>query len=198
MNKCLNEKTEKTEKNIHLAITTLCDRNCPYCCNNCYSWDEVTTVTKEELGNAENIFLTGGEPFAYGNPVAVAKYLRMHYPNIRNIYVYTNAIELVQFLKNASENAVKVLCGVISGLNISIKNKQDRLALLEITQGKYHKELANLNNNRIYVFPAAVAKYEGIDIDKLITDLKIPGFTVVKREWQKEFKPADDSIFRRV
>ena len=35
MNKHLNEKTERTEKIIHLAITTLCDRKCKYCCNNC-------------------------------------------------------------------------------------------------------------------------------------------------------------------
>lgn len=29
----LNSRTEKTKKVMHLMVTSLCDRDCKYCCN---------------------------------------------------------------------------------------------------------------------------------------------------------------------
>ena len=45
----LNEENELTVKRIHLLVTDLCSRNCPNCCNKCYSLNDVPVVTDEEL-----------------------------------------------------------------------------------------------------------------------------------------------------
>ena len=192
MNKHLNEKTEWTEKIIHLAITTLCDRKCKYCCNNWYSWNEVEQVTSEELSKAEIICLTGGEPFAYGNPVAIAHKLKKEYSNIKKVYIYTNAKELYNYLHSGGKLTVNsdygdesIICD-IDGLNISIKNKADIDTCLAL---KNYPEVGLLSENRLYVF------------NHLITKVPVglgDNCKLIHREWQKEFIPANDSIFRRI
>lgn len=171
----LNEKNERTEKVIHLMVTSLCNRNCKHCCNKQYDLNSIPYVTDEELKKAETLCLTGGEPFAFTDPCEIARYYKNNYKNIKNIYVYANAIELTEYLLN---NTIKN----IDGISISIKTKADVTAFLLI---KDRKDIHRLKNNRIYVF------------DNLYTE-EIQGFEVIHREWQLDFKPANDSIFRRV
>ena len=172
----LNEKTQKTEKIIHLMVTSLCNRNCKYCCNKQYDLKDVPYVTDEELKKAEILCLTGGEPFAYANPCEIASYYKHKYKNIKNIYVYTNAVELAKYLMH---NEIRN----IDGISVSIKNDSDVLAFDYFI--KVRKDICKLKSNRLYVF------------DNLYTE-ETQGFTVIHREWQPDFKPADDSIFRRV
>lgn len=68
-----NNKNEK-KKVIHLMVTSLCNRDCKYCCNKQYSLDKIPYATSEELKNAETLLLTGGEPFAFTNPNEIAKH----------------------------------------------------------------------------------------------------------------------------
>lgn len=70
----LNEKTDITKRNVHIMITNRCYRNCPFCCNKQYDVNEIPIVTNEELEEAENIFLTGGEPFAFADPCMTAAF----------------------------------------------------------------------------------------------------------------------------
>ena len=72
----LNEKNDITEKIIHIMITSLCDRNCPYCCNNQYDLNDIPYATSEELSKANTVCLTGGEPFMYSNPCDSADRLK--------------------------------------------------------------------------------------------------------------------------
>ena len=185
MNKCiLNERTEKTKKVIHLMVTPLCNRDCKYCCNKQYSLDDIPRVTDEELREAEVLCLTGGEPFAFTNPCEIAKYYKQKYPNIKKVFVYTNAYELYEFIRTSRF----ILYG-IDGLSVSVKNKKDKLAL-EIIMNEYFQDVyANdeLTSNRLYDFL-------GEKYNRLITSR----FKVIKREWQKNFVPADDSIFRKI
>lgn len=58
----------------------------------------IPCVTDEELRNAEVLCLTGGEPFKYTQPNAIASYYKRNYPNIKKIYVYTNALEFAEYL----------------------------------------------------------------------------------------------------
>ena len=90
----LNEKNENTVKNIHLMVTSLCDRDCPYCCNKQYDLSTISQVSNEELCRAENIFLTGGEPFTFSQPAEIADCLKRKYKNIKKVIVDTNAYEL--------------------------------------------------------------------------------------------------------
>ena len=48
-----------------------------------------------------------------------------------------------------------------------------------------YKSIQELSSNRLYVFNNLMPKH-------------IKNFEVFKRDWQPNFKPADDSIFRRV
>lgn len=173
----LNDKTEITKKIIHIMITEKCDRNCPYCCNKQYDLSTIEKVTDEELREAEMVFLTGGEPFAYfEDPCAYAMHLKMHFSNIKKVIIYTNAYELMVYLKNGG----KIYC--IDGLTISVKNKND----LEAIKWLVDLDIINsLSSIRTYIFNDF--------------DVKVPRhWHPFKRKWQKEFAPAPDSIFRRL
>lgn len=172
----LNEKTEKTGKVIHLLVTTLCKRNCKYCCNKQYDMNDIPYVTDDELKDAETLCLTGGEPFLFANPCEIAMHYRQRYKNIRNVYVYTNAYELAMYLRNGGK------IYAIDGVNVSIKTKLDADAFRDMLS--VDAVIPMLKGNRLYVF------------DNLFTE-DVPGFDVFQREWQEDFAPANDSIFRK-
>lgn len=183
----LNPRTEKTKKVMHLMVTSLCDRDCKYCCNKQYDLNSIPYATDEELRGVETLCLTGGEPFAYTKPNAIAYHYKHKYPNIMRVIVYTNAYEL--WLPLIANKAPLVH---IDGLNISIKNLGDYLVLDDIIQ---NSDVCSLSLNRIYVFNEEC--YE--DTMYLLTKYcKLSRFEVICREWQEDFKPADDSIFRRI
>ena len=173
----LNEKNYITEKIIHLMITAKCNRKCPYCCNNSYSINTIDVVTDEEFKKAEWVFLTGGEPFAYANPCLTAYEIKRKYPNIKRVFVYTNAIELGDYLKKSHLHS-------IDGLTISIKCKADQTAFESIIAN--NAEVLNLYSNRLYTFEG----YEDTECPSSI--VKSP------RKWQVEFSASPDSIFRRI
>lgn len=183
----LNPRTEKTKKVMHLMVTSLCDRDCKYCCNKQYDLNSIPYATDEELRGVETLCLTGGEPFAYTKPNAIAYHYKHKYPNIMRVIVYTNACELwLPLIVN------KASLDHIDGLNISIKNLRDYQMLEDIIQ---NTEACSLPFNRIYVFNEE--RYE--DTMYLLTKYcKLSRFEVIRREWQEDFKPADDSIFRRI
>ena len=175
----LNDKNEQTKYKIHLMITTLCNRSCPDCCNFQYDIDNIPTVTEKELREAKVIYLTGGEPFAYGNPNAIARYLKGKYSNIQKVYAYSNAFELGYYLQNDGR------VDALNGITISIKAPYDKQVFEDII--KDNLQLAQLESNWVYLFEP----YQ---------DMIIPerNFTVRNREWQKDFVPESHSIFRRI
>ena len=172
----LNERNENTKGIIHLLTTTLCNRDCKHCCNKQYDMNEILYVTEAELHEAHTICLTGGEPFLYTDPCEMARYYKRRYRNIKNVYVYTNALELAQWLNNNSLHD-------IDGLNISIKTRADAKAFEHIL--KNHIDIISLSSNLLYIF------------DKLYPTTPLEGYQVFERKWQPDFEPADDSIFRR-
>lgn len=182
----LNEKNDYTKKIIHIMVTELCDRNCAYCCNKQYNIEDIPKVTDEELKEAEILFLTGGEPFAYTQPEKIANYYKSKYSNIKKVFVYTNAVELSQYFFKHKDNYERCRyrnLSSIDGLTISIKNKIDAKVFDELI--KNDEEIKSLESNKVYVF------------NNLYPIKNIEGFSISSREWQEDFTPADDSIFRR-
>lgn len=173
----LNLRTEKTEKIIHLMVTSLCQRNCKYCCNKQYDLNNVPYVSHEELEKADTLCITGGEPFLFSNPSQIAQYYKTRYSNIKNVYVYTNAFELGIYLLNKNP------LDYIDGLNISIKTKEDAKVFENYI--KTNQQVLELKSNRLYVFDDL---YNGPCI----------GFMKIARFWQSDFVPANDSIFRKI
>lgn len=173
----LNEKNEDTKKVIHIMVTSLCNRKCPLCCNNQYDLNSIPYVTDEELKEADTICITGGEPFAYSNPCEIAFLYKTKYPNIKKVYVYTNALELANYLHDGGT------IYSIDGLTISIKDEIDSLYFKRYL---YTNEVINnLPDNLLYVFPG----FENIDCPK--------NMIKQKRVWQTEFVAAPNSIFRK-
>lgn len=172
----LNKKNKKTEKIIHLLITSLCNRNCEFCCNKQYDLNKIPYVTDEELKNAETLLLTGGEPFLFSNPSTISKYYKSNYKNIKNVYVYTNALELFNYLNT------NMISWRIDGVSVSIKTDVDLWAFGELVKHPYIKDLTS---NRVYVFNNLIPKELG-------------NFKLIIREFQKDFRPATDSIFRKI
>ena len=177
----LNDTTEQTKGIIHLMVTTLCNRNCPHCCNKQYNLNDVAYVTDEELKNCHTLFITGGEPFLYSNPNEIAKRYKMNYPNIEKVIVYTNAVELYDYITKEGD------LDYIDGVNISIKTQEDWKIIRKLM---WHRNITKLKHNRIYHF-----LYKTHSIDKFIEGVDIK---VINRDWQSDFEPANDSIFRKV
>lgn len=175
----LNNYTSETMENIHLMVTSLCDRNCPYCCNKQYDLSTIPQVTDEEFSRAKRIFITGGEPFVFVQPMEIAKYLRVKYKNIEQMIVYTNAYELYCYLAKGQSLAH------IDGLTVSLKDYRDKDYFEGILT--YLKDYPKCKSNRLYYFS-----------DFLIVGLNTGDFELIEREWQPEFIPAPDSIFRRI
>lgn len=167
-------------KALHLMVTSLCGRNCKFCCNKQYDLNDIPYVTDKELDEVERVYLTGGEPFMFTIPNEIARKLKIDHPNIKRVVVYTNAFEL------ESELLVRGIhtLSKIDGLSISIKNDIDRMSF------KYylskHPAVLSLPYNRLYVFPG-------------VEDIECPPqFEKINREWQEHFVPAENSIFRRI
>ena len=174
----LNEKNINTEKIIHIMVTSLCNRNCPDCCNYQYNLNDIPYVTDEELKNADTLCITGGEPFAYSNPCEIAFMYKAKYHNIKKIYVYTNALELADYLNNGHN------LYAIDGLTISIKNVTDAIYFERYVI--HNEQVLSLEDNLLYVFP-------GFENTKCPNNM-----TKKNRVWQKNFTAAPNSIFRKV
>lgn len=162
---------------VHILVTSLCNRNCKYCCNKQYDLNDIPYVTDEELKSTDTICLTGGEPFMYSNPNNIAKKYKLKYHNIKNVFVYTNAKELDTYL------AIGGSLEYIDGVSCSIKNEGDRYVFENNIVN--NKKIKKLRSNRLYVF------------DALYPMPSAGNFKVIDREWQEDLKPADDSIFRK-
>ena len=185
----LNEKTEETKKKIHLVIGEKCIRNCPLCCNKQYDMNSIETVTDLEYSEAEEIFITGGEPFICDDVPFIAQQIKEKYPNIKKVYVYTNAFELGWFMRaweySGHENRFNLLHG-LDGFTVSIKNEIDKYVFETYLNGHPDIYRGGHMSNYLYVF-------------KGFEDTKCYDYWVKKvREWQTDFTPATDSIFRKV
>lgn len=161
---------------LYLVVTTLCDRNCAWCCNRQYDIKNLEYVTDADLRWADMLCLTGGEPFEYANPCNLAYYYKNNYPNIKSVVVYTNAFELYKYLiYDGSFNS-------IHGLNISIKDKRD--ASFFNSDIFCNDDVGHLPMNRVYNFTGIPLK-------------KSDNFEYIQREWQQNFVPAPNCRFKR-
>lgn len=177
----LNDYTENTKGIIHLLVTSLCDRDCKYCCNKQYNLKDIPYVTEDELKNCHTIYVTGGEPFLFSQPNNIALHLRKKYPNIRNVGVYGNANALREYLLSGGD------LNFTTHLSISVKNIQDYNSLPDIIANPKVR-IKSKQDNRLYLM------YKLQELPKRTSEV----FTIIDREWQEKFIPATDSIFRKV
>ncbi len=175
----LNEYNEETKGIIHLLVTSLCNRNCKFCCNKQYDLNSIPYVTDEELKNCHTLCLTGGEPFAYANPGMIARFYKRKYPNIKKVYVYTNAFELGMYLSKYDD------LSDIDGVDVSIKTKFDLETFNSFLVNNKWFTHWHVYENRVYIFDNLVPKDFGT-------------FKSFERKWQEDFEPAQDSIFRKI
>lgn len=175
----LNPKNDYTNKIIHILVTTLCNRNCKFCCNKLCDKNKIDYVTDEELSKAEIICITGGEPFLFSNPNEIAKYYKKKFANIKQVYVYSNAIELADYLTSGGK------LNYIDGISLSIKVPKDVPAFDNVIAKD--KQILQLTSNLCYYFDNLKPNTNG-------------NFKIIPREWQtfENYKPAPDSIFRKV
>lgn len=166
-------------KIIHLMVTRFCCRDCRDCCNKQYDVNSIPVITEDEYRYAHTILLTGGEPVVFTNPSDIAKDIKKKYPNIKNVYVYANASELVDFLSRKDRSIEG-----IDGFSVSIKSMVDRYIFDSYIS--LFPEFNALKSNRLYVFN---------NLHPLEADTS--NFQVIERKWQEKFVPAEDSVFRR-
>lgn len=183
---CLNEWNDQTKKTVHIMTTNLCDRDCPHCCNKQYNVKDIPVVTDKELDQVEDVFITGGEPFAYGpDPCELAVELIKDYENIKRVMAYTNAHELYNYLD------CNPFYG-LDGLTISLKHAKDYIAYSEIIK---NQRILNLRYVRVLVMYEKYGVYE-FRYNR-IREISPEHFEVMTRPWQEVFKPDPNSFFRR-
>lgn len=178
---------------LHLMVNNTCTNNCPLCCNKQYNVDDIPVVTVEELRSIDTICFTGGQPM-----LNIASFSRLcdcierNYPNIKNGYVYINGAELLSSYNVIVSNKKKLFenfpCNtrVKYGLTMSPKCENDWFVIRD-----FRPNMKNWRSNRIYCFSDDdVARAEEIFPDGEVE--------IVRREWQTNFVPAPNTIFRRL
>ena len=175
-------------KIIHLYLLNRCTHKCTLCCNKQYDIDKIPVVTVEELKYADTICFTGGEPFLLENIDDFAGAVKLQYPNITNIYVYTCGDSLLRWM--TTDIITYMGMQYIDGVSISPKNKYDAECVNKLFSDFLKHDLKGLKSNRVYVFPE-VKEY----LDTSLIDL--PNTEVIDRTWQEDFKAAS-GIFRRL
>lgn len=164
---------------MHLLITDKCDRDCKYCCNKQYNMNCISVASRKEFEEVDTVCLTGGEPFKYADPCAFALMLKCEFPNIKNVYVYTNAEPLYEWLEKNERR--RLAFTALDGLSVSIKNMDDVSAFKSLV---VHPLIKQLKSNYLYVMNGLYPKQTG-------------NFKMINREWQEDFKPAKNTYFRR-
>ena len=189
----LNEYNDQTKGKIHLMVTTLCDRDCKFCCNKQYNLDTIPTVTPEELAACHTIYITGGEPFLFSNPVEIAVFLKSRYPNIKTIRVYTNASAVANYISWYDGQYINKFL-YIDGLSVSIKNKED-WNVFPLIVSDY--DVQQMKSNYLYLFNGFKCPTSDDSLLMAMNRDKM-NFKVIEREWQEDFIPEPTSIFRRI
>lgn len=166
---------------MHLFILKTCFNKCPLCCNNLYDIDKIPVATVEELKEVHTVCFTGGEPFLYSRIDEMACLLRLQYPNIRDIFVYTSGASLKDYL-DFHEHHIGCLKH-ITGVSVAPKSQKDWLAFEAIYKSK---PIQVLVSNRLYVY------------DKNKSNVIYERFNTISRIWRKTFDTPENEIFRRL
>lgn len=187
MTEFFNGKTEEDKKKIHLFLTNKCTHNCEFCCNKEYSIEEIPVILVSELKLAEDIFLTGGEPFLLEEINSFAYQLKKQYKNIKNITVYSCGDSFLSYLQSGRK------IDNIDMLTLSPKNEKDVKCVKELfSNDLFLLEISKLKSIWLYIFP---------EVKELLRDFKIKkelnNVQLIDREWQENFTP-NSGIFRRL
>ena len=181
----MNDWNEQTKGIMHLLVTPLCDRECPYCCNKQYDLKDIPYATDEEFRQCHTVCLTGGEPFKYANPAYISSWIKSKYRNIKKVYVYGNAAESYDYLNVMS--VFSTTLNEIDGVTLSIKTPLDKWCFENMVNNPRLAPFFKQDgwSNLLYVFDDLNPESQG-------------NFKVIKRGWQKSFKPDEHSFFRKV
>lgn len=187
---------------IHLMINRTCTNSCPVCCNKQYDLDTVPVATVEELKAAHTVMLTGGDPFYVTGIIDICSHLRLDYPNIKQLYIYTSGewmfanVDIINFPERFHP--------YVDGINFSPKGKWDYDAIKRmLTNSNFSIEFfVHVRSNRIILMPNDFMTRE--QQEEYIKSLPLEGlafygakFDVEYREWQEEFQP-NGGVWRRL
>ena len=183
---------------LHLYMLNYCGHKCKLCCNKKYDIEKLPVVTEEQLKSCTTLCLTGGDPFyitSYKLEAFVLD-LRLKYPNIQNVYVYTSGAALWEI--DAFEH---INFNIFDAVNIAPKNNNDWSRTFEVLERQAYPKSKN-NKNRLYVFKDQMVYYQAlIECLKVYPYLKKQfeeNFEVLFRTWDEEFKTPDNEYFVRL
>ena len=179
----------------HLLVTKECQHNCPKCCNRLYDLDALPSITSEMLRGAHTVCITGGEPMCLGFMLVHLCYdIRMQYPNIQKLYVYTSDIGLLDSWEDAR---LIMFFNNIDGVNICPKNVMEWKRLRYITDlTKFRPMYDERLSNRLYVFPEQRDLY--VKHFERYADWFPKNMQVIGREWDMVFNTPENEHFVRL
>ena len=176
---------------LHLMVNNKCDNDCPLCCNKQYDIKDVPVVTEEDLLSIDEICFTGGQPLRnFDAFLSLFNGIR-YYENIKYAYIYANGAEFssLNFDDKVKFHDIMLCNQPKTSLTLSPKCEDDWRGVEYIHDVLRFERLYTSNflycfNNQDYARAHEMQRYMNI----------IP----VKREWQKDFKPAPNTFFRRL
>lgn len=176
-------------------VNNTCYYHCPLCCNRQYDVEKLPVVTVEDLRSIDTICLTGGQPMHDVKKLdGFIHDLLDSYKNIETVIIYINGDELTSvpnlFAKYELSSFLRRKTARM-GFTMSPKSKLD----WEVLQA-FRDEFLTPNmrgqepTHRFYCFSQKEEKWAR----KLFPE----GVEIMRREWQKDFKPAPNTFFRRL
>ena len=175
---------------MHLMILNRCDHHCRLCCNKRYDIDKIPVATVEELKTVHTVCITGGEPFlSWVNIDNLTADIRLQYPNVENIYIYTSGFAFVARTASQDQHF-----RYVDGINFAPKTSNDWGALEAFANDASSANVARLKSNRLYVFKEQVKAFRERH-EHIAEELNL---NVIYRMWDEEFKTPDNEIFRRL
>ena len=175
---------------MHLMILERCDHHCRLCCNKHYDINKIQVATVEELKTVHTVCITGGEPFlSWVNIDNLAVDIKLQYPNVNNIYIYTSGFAFAARTASQDQHF-----GYVDGINFAPKNSNDWGALEAFANDASSANVARLKSNRLYVFK----EQEKAFLERHAHIAEKLNLNVIYRMWDEEFKTPDNEIFRRL
>lgn len=211
----LNQNIIKMEQTLHLFVTERCPHRCPLCCNKDYPVEEIPTVTVEDIKSSSIVCITGGDPFGHWcvkQVLRLIRLLRVQYRNINKLYVYSSGVYFGRnytLMEHPWINHPGLLVNSeINGISWGPKSMIDWRGLIDYSD--YFENIDRFaedyltqvdhripKENRLYVFPEQEQTLNEI-LERHPRFLENLHVDLIRREWQTNFVPAENSIFRRL
>lgn len=167
-------------KKLRLLLTKDCDRSCKGCCNKDWDLEALETVTAQELGNYDEILVTGGEPLLY--PQLLLK-------ELARIRAFSLGAKLIVYTAKTDNIGLFVAVNhIVDGMTLTLHTQKDVAKLQEILDYNTRTNQKLGGSLRINIFKNI--DYSSLDLNGwIIKDNMV---------WIKDCPLPENEVFKKI